>query len=101
MMKKSCKFLEILAAKVEGKYGPAVRDRIFGDIPRLPVDSEKDAAWLQRFLCGIHDLNDVDFTAAVKRNMHRVVQREATADSQERCRDAGVAYRFALRYPLF
>ena len=76
-MKKSRKWLEILAAKVEEKYGPKTRDRIFGDIPKLPLDPDKDAEWLHCFIRGINSLNDVDFTHVVMKNTRPAIKRRS------------------------
>ena len=50
------KWLEILSKKVEDKYGVKMRDRIFGDIPRLPINYEVDKKWIHNFIRGIYGL---------------------------------------------
>ena len=98
MRKKSFKLLEILAAKVEDRYGPKTRDRIFGDIPKLPVCEEKDAAWLQRFVCGINDLNDVDFTNVIMKNMHHIVRKKPETAYENSITLKGVCTSYLIRY---
>jgi hypothetical protein len=67
------KWPEKLAAQVENKYGQKVRDRIFGDIPPLPLRRERDEAWLRNLVRGVNDLNDVDYLKVVDRNTRHLL----------------------------
>jgi hypothetical protein len=74
------KWLEILSAKVEDKYGTEMRDRIFGDIPRLPINYDVDKKWIHNFIRGINSLCNRDFANLVMKNVHYIVQDDAQAE---------------------